>query len=94
MSQPPRYDKTETFSYPADTALPGWLESLPAGWRPYAMLARLDRPVGIWLLFLPCIIGLAFQRLSGGLFLADLAWAALFLTGAAAHEDALLRLNP
>ena len=88
MSQPPRYDKTETFSYPADTALPGWLESLPAGWRPYAMLARLDRPVGIWLLFLPCIIGLAFQRLSGGLFLADLAWAALFLTGAAAMRGA------
>ena len=88
MSQPPRYDKTETFSYPADTALPGWLESLPAGWRPYAMLARLDRPVGIWLLFLPCIIGLAFQRLSGGLFLADLAWAALFLIGAAAMRGA------
>lgn len=88
MSQPPRYDKTETFSYPADTALPGWLESLPAGWRPYAMLARLDRPVGIWLLFLPCVIGLAFQRLSGGLFLADLAWAALFLIGAAAMRGA------
>jgi 4-hydroxybenzoate polyprenyltransferase len=88
MSQPPRYEKTETFSYPADTALPGWLESLPAGWRPYAMLARLDRPVGIWLLFLPCVIGLAFQRLSGGLFLADLAWAALFLIGAAAMRGA------
>lgn len=88
MSQPPRYDKTETFSYPADTALPGWLESLPAGWRPYAMLARLDRPVGIWLLFLPCVIGLAFQRLSGGLFLADLAWAVLFLIGAAAMRGA------
>lgn len=88
MSQPPRYDRTETFSYPADTALPGWLESLPAGWRPYAMLARLDRPVGIWLLFLPCVIGLAFQRLSGGLFLADLAWAALFLIGAAAMRGA------
>jgi len=88
MSQPPRYDKTETFSYPADTALPGWLESLPAGWRPYAMLARLDRPVGIWLLFLPCVIGLAFQRLSGGLFLADLAWAGLFLIGAAAMRGA------
>ena len=88
MSQQPRYDKTETFSYPADTALPGWLESLPAGWRPYAMLARLDRPVGIWLLFLPCVIGLAFQRLSGGLFLADLAWAALFLIGAAVMRGA------
>jgi 4-hydroxybenzoate polyprenyltransferase len=88
MSQPPRYDDTETFSYPADTALPGWLESLPASWRPYAMLARLDRPVGIWLLFLPCVIGLAFQRLSGGLFLADLAWAALFLIGAAVMRGA------
>ncbi len=88
MSQPPRYDKTEAFSYPADTALPGWLESLPAGWRPYAMLARLDRPVGIWLLFLPCVIGLAFQRLSGGLFLADLAWAVLFLIGAAVMRGA------
>ncbi len=88
MSSPPRYDDTETFSYPADTALPGWLGSLPASWRPYAMLARFDRPVGIWLLFIPCLIGLAFQRLSGGLFLADLGWAALFLIGAAVMRGA------
>lgn len=26
---------------------------LPARWRPYALLARLDRPIGIWLLLLP-----------------------------------------
>jgi 4-hydroxybenzoate polyprenyltransferase len=26
---------------------------LPAGWRPYALLMRLDRPIGSWLLFLP-----------------------------------------
>jgi 4-hydroxybenzoate polyprenyltransferase len=26
---------------------------LPPGWRPYALLARLDRPIGAWLLFLP-----------------------------------------
>jgi 4-hydroxybenzoate polyprenyltransferase len=52
------------------------------------MLARLDRPVGIWLLYLPCVIGLAFQRLSSGLFLADLAWAALFFIGAAAMRGA------
>lgn len=31
----------------------GWIARLPAGWRPYALLARLDRPVGIWLLLLP-----------------------------------------
>jgi 4-hydroxybenzoate polyprenyltransferase len=52
------------------------------------MLARLDRPVGIWLLFLPCVIGLAFQRISGGLQVADLGWAALFLLGAAVMRGA------
>ena len=83
MTAPPRHDESGSFSFPADTALPGWLGSLPASWRPYAMLARLDRPVGIWLLYLPCVIGLAFQRLSSGLFLTDLAWAALFFIGAA-----------
>jgi 4-hydroxybenzoate polyprenyltransferase len=31
----------------------GWVGRLPAGWRPYALLARLDRPIGSWLLFLP-----------------------------------------
>lgn len=88
MTAPPRHDDSGSFSFPADTALPGWLGSLPASWRPYAMLARLDRPVGIWLLYLPCVIGLAFQRLSSGLFLTDLAWAALFFIGAAAMRGA------
>ena len=31
----------------------GLLARLPAAWRPYALLARLDRPIGSWLLFLP-----------------------------------------
>ena len=31
----------------------GLVARLPAGWRPYALLARLDRPIGSWLLFLP-----------------------------------------
>jgi 4-hydroxybenzoate polyprenyltransferase len=31
----------------------GWVARLPAGWRPYALLARFDRPIGAWLLFLP-----------------------------------------
>src|SRR3990167_938149 len=88
MTAPPSHDDSGSFSFPADTALHGWLGSLPASWRPYAMLARLDRPVGIWLLYLPCVIGLAFQRLSSGLFLTDLAWAALFFIGAAAMRGA------
>ncbi len=36
-----------------DIAWDGWVARLPSTWRPYAMLARLDRPIGAWLLFLP-----------------------------------------
>jgi 4-hydroxybenzoate polyprenyltransferase len=31
----------------------GLIARLPAGWRPYALLMRLDRPIGAWLLVLP-----------------------------------------
>lgn len=31
----------------------GWVGQAPSGVRPYLLLARLDRPIGIWLLFLP-----------------------------------------
>jgi 4-hydroxybenzoate polyprenyltransferase len=32
-----------------------WVDRrLPAAWRPYIRLARLDRPVGIWLTLFPC----------------------------------------
>jgi len=36
-----------------DIATDGWVARVPAAARPYVLLARLDRPVGIWLLFLP-----------------------------------------
>ena len=36
-----------------DIVASGWIAQLPAGLRPYALLLRLDRPVGAWLLFLP-----------------------------------------
>jgi 4-hydroxybenzoate polyprenyltransferase len=31
----------------------GWVARLPEAWQNYALLARADRPIGIWLLFLP-----------------------------------------
>lgn len=38
----------------SDIAATGWLHNaLPPSWRPYARLARLDRPIGTWLLLLP-----------------------------------------
>jgi 4-hydroxybenzoate polyprenyltransferase len=36
-----------------DIATGGWVARLPAAWVPYVLLARLDRPIGAWLLFLP-----------------------------------------
>ena len=41
-----------------DIVATGWVARLPQGWRPYALLARLDRPVGVWLLFLPGLWGI------------------------------------
>jgi 4-hydroxybenzoate polyprenyltransferase len=33
-----------------------WVDRrLPTAWRPYARLARLDRPVGVWLTLFPCL---------------------------------------
>ena len=32
----------------------GWVASLPNAVRPFAMLARFDRPIGWWLLYWPC----------------------------------------
>ena len=35
---------------------------MPARWRDFAVLARWDRPIGTWLLLLPCWWGLALAR--------------------------------
>ena len=37
----------------------GLVARLPQGWRPYALLMRLDRPIGAWLLFLPGLWAIA-----------------------------------
>ena len=46
-----------------DTEHRGLIAMLPASLRPYAMLARFDRPIGWWLLFWPCVWGIV---LAGG----------------------------
>ena len=45
-----------------DIAADGWIARLPAGWRNYALLARLDRPIGAWLLFLPGLWSILLAR--------------------------------
>ena len=44
----------------------GWVARLPGGWRPYALLMRLDRPIGSWLLVLPGFWALALAAPSWG----------------------------
>ncbi|WP_291366103.1 4-hydroxybenzoate octaprenyltransferase [Acetobacter sp. UBA5411] len=43
----------------------GWISRLPAPLRPYALLARLDRPIGTWLLFLPGAWGILLPDAGG-----------------------------
>lgn len=52
----------------------GWVARLPEGWRPYALLMRLDRPIGSWLLFLPGLwaFAMAAPTWGRGLWLAFL----------------------
>jgi 4-hydroxybenzoate polyprenyltransferase len=43
---------------PTDSISHGWVDAAPRGVQPWLRLARLDRPIGTWLLFLPCVFGL------------------------------------
>ncbi|QNT78023.1 4-hydroxybenzoate octaprenyltransferase [Entomobacter blattae] len=38
---------------PSDIVYHNWISRLPSSVQPYLILARLDRPIGAWLLFLP-----------------------------------------
>lgn len=73
---------------PADAATRSWVDRLPSRVQPLARLARWDRPVGVWLLAIPCWIGLAFGRLDSGWTMMDAWTAVLFWVGAAAMRGA------
>ncbi len=62
-----------------DIRAEGWVARLPSGWRPYALLARFDRPIGAWLLFLPGLWSILLARAPCG---PSLRLIALFAAGA------------
>ena len=76
-------------------ALPGhWADrALPKPLRPYARLMRLERPIGWWLLLIPCWWGLALGQIAWGGGLPSLWFAALFLAGAIVMRGAGCTLN-
>jgi len=67
-----------------DTEHRGLVGLLPAAARPYALLARFDRPIGWWLLFWPCAWGLVLSGMPG----ADWTMLLWFLAGAIAMRGA------
>jgi 4-hydroxybenzoate polyprenyltransferase len=60
----------------------------PPAWRPYFRLARIDRPIGWWLLLLPCWWSTALASGAGGWGFPSPITLALFLIGAVAMRGA------
>lgn len=78
----------------ADALPDNWVDRfLPEKGRPYARLVRLDRPIGWWLLLLPCLWSLALAtRVSGG-GIPNIWFAVLFTIGAIVMRGAGCTLN-
>ena len=66
----------------ADAKRGSFVEILPAGLVPYAQMMRLDRPIGWWLLLLPCWWGLLLAQTANGDHWPDLWIGFLFFLGA------------
>src|SRR5207248_2066388 len=65
-----------------------WVDAAAPAWtRPYLRLARLDRPIGSWLLLIPCWWSLALAAMHAR-EQVNLWYAALFLLGAFAMRGA------
>ena len=45
-----------------DIVATGWIARLPRAWLPFLLVARLDRPIGTWLLLLPGLWGILLVR--------------------------------
>jgi len=73
-----------------DSLPKSWVDSAPVRFRPFLRLARYDRPIGFWLLAIPCWTGVLLARLSSGFApgWGDLGFAALFAIGAIAMRGA------
>jgi 4-hydroxybenzoate polyprenyltransferase len=67
----------------ADADRGNWVDRwAPLAWRPYARLARLDRPIGWWLLLWPCWWSAALAAVAAGAPYPNPWHLALFLVGA------------
>ena len=67
----------EGHSTVADAPPDNWVDRYaPVGWRPWLRLSRADRPIGTWLLLLPCWWGIGLAMIAGNPGWRDI-WIAL-----------------
>lgn len=72
-----------------DAPAGNWVDRFaPTAWRPYLRLARLDRPIGTWLLLFPCWWAVTLAEVSNGRPHPDLTLLALFAIGAVVMRGA------
>lgn len=77
-----------------DAGKDNWVDRFaPDFLKPWLKLARLDRPVGIWLLFLPCLMGAAFDLKTSVLELSFLIDIVLYFVGAVVMRAAGCAVN-
>ncbi|MGH6672312.1 MAG: 4-hydroxybenzoate octaprenyltransferase [Xanthobacteraceae bacterium] len=66
-----------------------WVDTLAPAWlRPYLRLARLDRPIGSWLLLIPCWWSSALAAVAARALAPSMAHIVLFFIGAFAMRGA------
>lgn len=71
-----------------DAVRGSWVERMPARWQPYLRLARFDRPIGTWLLLLPCWWSATLAARAAGESWPDPLLLILFAAGALAMRGA------
>jgi len=78
----------------ADAQSGNWVDRHAPDWlKPYARLARWDRPIGFWLLFWPCAFALALAAIAAPGAGFDIRALILFFVGAVAMRGAGCTFN-
>jgi len=79
----------------ADSTSRNWVDTFAPVWsRPYMRLARYDRPIGTWLLLIPCWWSLALALIAGHKHVGSMIWLfILFAIGAIVMRGAGCTFN-
>ncbi|KAJ1959169.1 Para-hydroxybenzoate--polyprenyltransferase, mitochondrial precursor (PHB:polyprenyltransferase) [Dispira parvispora] len=91
---PERSNVPSSSSVQSPTTYGNWLDRLPSSARPYLFLLRVDKPVGTWLLYWPCVWSItmaAYHQTASPLM--TLKMMALFGTGALIMRGAGCTIN-